>query len=329
MRASPTCVVGLFLAAVPSARGDWVDLKSGVALRGIDFKEIPAARGEKRAAFTLESGEVITLNLADVFAVRKSPPGESVDFDGRQVTLREKIHSLRLAAEKRRKEAIKQVETWAAGGKTAEAAREAIAALPAAERERVLAAVLAGSGSRAARALAARELSAHKTPAAVGSLAVAAVRDASPSVREASVVSLKSIDDPATGERFIPFLRSSTPSFRVRAAQGLETFPHRSAVPVLIDTMRLVWDGFGRGFFSQTEDRAYINDYNLVSGGTGFSIVEVADPEIRTVSTGVVLDVKVQKVELEVRLRALRKITGQDFGTDMKAWRGWWKENGS
>ena len=92
--------------------------------------------------------------------------------------------------------------------------------------------------------------------------------------------------------------------------------------------MRLTYSGFGRGFFAQVTQRAYIADYELVSGGTGFSIVEVADPIVRTSQTGVALDVKVRKVEMVARLRALVKISGQDFGTDLKAWRAWWQKEG-
>ena len=84
--------------------------------------------------------------------------------------------------------------------------------------------------------------------------------------------------------------------------------------------MRLTYSEFGRGFFAQVTQRAYIADYELVSGGTEFSIVEVADPIVRTSQTGVALDVKVRKVEMVARLRALVKSSGQDFGTDLAAW---------
>jgi general secretion pathway protein D len=46
-----------------------------------------------------------------------------------------------------------------------------------------------------------------------------------------------------------------------------------------------------RVFVSIITQRAYIADYNLVSGGTGFSIIEVADPEVQTFQEGVILDV--------------------------------------
>jgi general secretion pathway protein D len=46
-----------------------------------------------------------------------------------------------------------------------------------------------------------------------------------------------------------------------------------------------------RVFASVITQRAYIADYNLVSGGTGFAIIEVADPEVQTFQEGVILDV--------------------------------------
>src|SRR5262245_22587362 len=124
MRASSVLVAGILLASVPCARADWVDLKSGVTLRGIDFKTVATrnAGSSGRALFTLETGDVIALDPADVAAVRKSPPGETVEFDGRQVSLREKVRLSKLAAEKRRKEDVKKVEAWARGRKDAETA---------------------------------------------------------------------------------------------------------------------------------------------------------------------------------------------------------------
>jgi len=46
-----------------------------------------------------------------------------------------------------------------------------------------------------------------------------------------------------------------------------------------------------RVYVSVITQRAYIADYNLVSGGTGFAIIEVADPEVQTFQEGVILDV--------------------------------------
>ncbi len=46
-----------------------------------------------------------------------------------------------------------------------------------------------------------------------------------------------------------------------------------------------------RVYVSVITQRAYIADYELVSGGTGFSIIEVADPIVATFQEGVILDV--------------------------------------
>ena len=46
-----------------------------------------------------------------------------------------------------------------------------------------------------------------------------------------------------------------------------------------------------RVYVSVVTQRAYIADYELVSGGTGFSIIEVADPVVQTFQEGVILDV--------------------------------------
>ena len=114
---------------------------------------------------------------------------------------------------------------------------------------------------------------------------------------------------------------------RTRAANAISLFPQREVVGDILGTMRKTWAGFGRAYTMQVTQRAYISDYELVSGGTGFSIVEVADPVVQTNLEGVSLDVKVRRVELVARLRALHKITGQKFGTDLKAWQNWWEKN--
>ncbi|MCZ6792121.1 MAG: hypothetical protein O7J95_00740 [Planctomycetota bacterium] len=46
-----------------------------------------------------------------------------------------------------------------------------------------------------------------------------------------------------------------------------------------------------RVYVSIITQRAYIADYELVSGGTGFAIIEVADPVVQTFQEGVILDV--------------------------------------
>jgi hypothetical protein len=321
MRRSITLALTFALSSPLSA--DWVDLKDGTALRGVEFK-----RAGKQCVFTLEDGRTVSLRAAEVAGVRKSPPDERVEFRGNAVTLAEKVKVLKEEAKKREREAARDLEAWAAGKQGAEAARERFAALDPVDREHVLAAVLA-KGTKPARRLAARELAAHKSKPALAARARAAVKDADRAVRSESLDAIEAAGGGSdAGASFAPYLSSASSPERTRAALAIERFPSRDAVPVLIETMKLVWDDFGRGFFFQGEQRSFIKDYNLVSGGTGFQIIEVADPEVSTVTTGVVLDVKVRKVEMVARVRALREITGQDFGADVKKWREWWKSEG-
>jgi hypothetical protein len=191
----------------------------------------------------------------------------------------------------------------------------------------VLSRVLAGSRLAAARRLASRELGKHASSNSVAGLARSAMVDDYRSIRDQSLNSLKKINSEQTAMFFTPGLRNENPHVRTRAANAISVFPNRAAVPELLTTMRMTWSGFGRAFTMQVTQRSYIADYELVSGGTGFSIVEVADPVIRTNLEGVALDVKVRQVEMIARVRALHKITGQDFGTNVRAWEQWWAKN--
>lgn len=318
-------VVILPLVVVTPLLGDWVTLRSGKTLRGLDLRK----RGQMYR-FTLEDGNEISFRVGDVTSVRKSAADETVEFRGKRVTLREKIRTLQAEERVREKRAIRDLDTWARGKKAAGAARDRFQALPEKAREKYLATALAKSSLKKTRLLAAQQMAgARDARLARLALSQAAIHDSYRSVRDTCLRYLKIFRDPTVGDSFIPYLRSSSPEQRLRAANALSVFPRRRAVPVILDTMRLTYSGFGRGFFSQITQRAYIADYELVSGGTGFSIIEVADPIVATSQTGVALDIDVRKVEVIARLRALTRITGKDYGTDFDRWRRWWREEGS
>jgi hypothetical protein len=313
--------IALALSASP-AHADWVSLHSGEYLRGIDIK-----RHGKDYRFTLESGETIDVAASNLRHHEKSPPAEKVEFRGKEVSLREKVRTLQEEQKARDLRFVQLIEVWARGKEGAEAAEKEIVALPSAEQERYLGRALRESRYGGTRRFAARRLGDIKSAPAKRSLVEAALQDEYRSVRDTSLVALKVHGDSSTGASFIPGLGHPSPSVRTRAANALAVFPDRRAVPALIDTVRIAAQGFGRGYMMQVTQRAYIADYELVSGGTGFSIVEVADPVVQTSLTGVILDVKVQQAEIIASLRALHRITGQDFGTDVAKWKAWWEAN--
>lgn len=301
---------------------DWVVLRDGRRLHGVDLER----RGD-RYHFTLESGRTVAIPGRLVERHEIGPPDETVQLDGKPVSLREKIRHARREAERRETAQVDLLERWARHGETprGEEARREFEALSAPERERALGAALARSALRVARALAAEKLVAFKTSHAVQALAAAAVRDTDRDVRRASLRALRVIRHERTSDYLIPHLASRQERHRVRAANALGAFPGERAVPALLAVATKRWSDFGRSYFFQGTQRAYIADYELVSGGTGFSIVEVADPVVRTTQTGVVLDVNVRTVELRAYSRALARLTGEDFGTDMRRWASWWK----
>ncbi len=316
----------LVLLSCPSLLGDWVDLTSGVSLRGVDYKE-----QEGFVTFVLEDGKPIRLAKGMVASHRKSAPDEKVEFRGGEVTLREKVRILREEAARRRKESLRDLEAWARGSGEAAAAEARLRALPVEERHACLsAALLDKSKGKEVKVLAARELAAPDLDDRAADrvrrlLAHGAVSDPQEPVRTACLGSLKTLGDPGAADRFIPYLESPSSDQRIGAMRALEELPSVKAIPILLGSARLTWSGGGRSFFFQGEERAYVADYELISGGTGFSIVEVADPVISKVTTGVVLDVKVRRVEMEARIRTLRKIVGRDFGPEIERWRDWWR----
>lgn len=335
--ATSTVLLGSLFLLADVATADWLDLRSGEHLRGLGLKQQGGAY-----RFTLETGEPILIPQSEVFHLEKSSPGEKVDFRGRQMTLRRKIELLQKERQARAERMVRRLERWAQAGQTADDARREFAALPAAERATFLTRCLRKSRIGAARRLAVRELTvlagdAAAAPRGAGkpmgkremafALARAAIVDPYRSIRKESLTALKTIAHPDTATFFIPALRSRSSTRRQHAADALAVFPDRRAAAPLVDAMRYTWSAFGRSYFFQGTQRAYVADYELVSGGTGFSIVEVADPVVRTMTTGVVLDAHVERVEVRRYRNALRKITGQDFGTDFKRWKKWLAEH--
>ncbi|MCZ6603087.1 MAG: HEAT repeat domain-containing protein [Planctomycetota bacterium] len=183
------------------------------------------------------------------------------------------------------------------------------------------------SADKPVRIYAARELGQIGDEQAMRPLAQLAIEDRYKSVRVHAVQALKAIGSPETVVPFIEKLNSNNQYHRLHAVEALSVFPDRRSVYWLIKTWRGISGGFGKGYIMDATMRAYISDYQLASGGTGFVAVEVADPELGTLTTGVVFEVKVQYVEIAARTQTLAYLTGQSSGYSKKSWAKWWNDN--
>ena len=311
------------LFGVP-AQADWVTLTDGSRVQGVDYKK----RGSGYL-LTIESGKAVFIKAKNIVSYTKSPRGETVEFRGKNVSLRQKIMVVKREHKDRQKQLLRAVERWAAGSKGSQEARTEVLARPDQEREVLFGRTLSTSRQAAARRLAAEHIAAFKTNHARESLAITAISDRSPIVRASALTALGTVKDETVGELFIPFLASRDKNFRIRASSALQTFPTVRAVPALITTiLKKVWTGGQRSYFFNGSQTAYISDYELVSGGTTYTLTEVADPVVKFNEAGVVLDVKIHKSEQELHLRTLERVSGQNFGADMGAWKNWWKNIG-
>ncbi|HAK94980.1 MAG TPA: hypothetical protein DCM87_08240 [Planctomycetes bacterium] len=311
----------VFVAGPVSA--DWVTLKDGRRVRGIDYRPCP-----KGHLFTVEDGRIAFIKADQVVSHEKSPPGEKVEFRGAQATLRAKINALRKEREAYHAEMRDAIAAWARGGKNAEERRAFVMAQAAAEQELHFGRTLAESRLTTARRLAARELERFRTDHATGALAVAMIADKDADVRASALAALEKRRDPKTGEHCIPYLLSADKDLRIRSSMALQAFPTIRAVPSLFLTIHKIWTGGQRSYFFQGAMRAYIGDYELVSGGTAYTLTEAADPIVRFSETGVVLDVKIARSEETIHIQTLETITGRSFGKDAGKWREWWKTAG-
>ena len=311
------------LLAAHAARADWVTLKDGRTIRGVDYTP---ARGGR--LFTTEKGDRVFIRDENITAFQESPPGELVEFRGEPVTLRAKVMTLRREIEARRRDTMASIARWAAGGDAAGDAPARVTALPCREQELCFGRTLAESAAPHVRLFAAEKLAAFKTPHARRALTVAVVADREPAVRDGSLQALTVLNDPLTGMEFARLLQSRDRSQRIRASEALRSFPVYRAVPMLIVMIRKTWTGGQQSFFFQGAHHAYISDYELVSGGTTYTLTEVADPIVKKAATGVVLDVKIARSEQVIHLQTLERITGLRYGGNMDLWTQWWEQTG-
>lgn len=173
----------------------------------------------------------------------------------------------------------------------------------------------------AAQALAARDLQAGRERHTVAALATAAVREAKKEARIELFRTLRALEAPDVSVLFMQHLADGEPARRVRAALALGVFRDRRSVPVLVEYLTQMVSGFGKATIAVTIERATISGWRMASGGTGATVVEVPEPEIGVVRTGVVMEVDVKRVEISYAVSVLQDLTGESIGADPGAWK--------
>ncbi len=253
----------------------------------------------------------------------------NVEHEGRWISVAEMERLQEAAADHRELAAAEAaLRTASRADREPEAAAAALAEfrqLPESQKRYALARGIRADEARA-RQFAVRLTGELEGKRPARSLTQLAVSDPRRSVRDEALRVLRDWDDPDTALSFIPYLQSQDDRERVNASRALNVFPDRRAVPALITTTETIWAGFGRAYIMQVVQRSYVQDYELVSGGTGLVVSEVADPIIDVMIEGIVLDVDVRRAEAISRIATLERITGQNFGTNFEAWATWWKK---
>ncbi len=174
-----------------------------------------------------------------------------------------------------------------------------------------------------------RELGNLADPAQLPLLSRIAALDQTRTVRDEALRALKGSNHPDVALSFLPYLSDPSEDVRIHTANALSVFPDRRSAANLMQVSQAVWAGFGRVHISNIVQRAYVADYELVSGGTGNIVQEVADPVVETFVEGVVLDIAIRRVIAEwgAYAGALQRSTGQRFGANTERWASWWKDS--
>ncbi len=180
------------------------------------------------------------------------------------------------------------------------------------------------------RLYAAEELGRLGDPLAVPALLRRAIDEDDDAVRHAVVDALAIINEPSTVHPLGRALSSRYANVRVRAAEALGGLGDPMAAPYLITRWEKRSGDFPRAYFANVRQISYIQDFDVEVAQTSF----IADPIIGVLQEGVVQAVKVEateqtftRIERPAFVGALQKLSGQNFGNDVRAWRSWWREN--
>jgi hypothetical protein len=257
----------------------------------------------------------------------------------------ERASALRRASVEEVRQLIRRAAVSSDAGLRDEARRR-LEAFPAGERRAPALEALAATDARV-RAVGAAELGRVGDDDVVTPLARRVVLDTAADVRRSAAEALGAIRNPSTGAAFLALFQGGNLAAKIRAAEQLAVFPERRAVPALIAA--LAWA------LEPPEE------ISLTTGGPGSvappgpvvvpggTVVRPGTPPPGGVRPGtlppvrgmvlprVVTSVPIRRDPAESAARealadacvsALRACTGQGYGRDAEAWRGWWVRSG-
>lgn len=158
------------------------------------------------------------------------------------------------------------------------------------------------------------------------------VLDASSDVRGAAIALSRPLAD-ADVDYLATGLEHGNAKVRIRTAEALGELGNPAAVKLLVlaaphATKGLAAadgaDGSVRGHIAIIEQRAYVRDFDVEVAANSF----IADPQIDTLNSGMVLDVTIHGVFSEPVIvgsyrKALQRLTSQDPGSDPRLWPQW------
>jgi len=180
------------------------------------------------------------------------------------------------------------------------------------------------------RAYAAEELGRIDDPLAVPALLKRAIYDDDETVRVAVVDALREIDEPSTVHPLGRALDSKSVEVRIRAAEALGRLGDELAAPYVIKKWTARSGDFPRVYFAQVKQISYIQDFDVEVAQTSF----IADPVVGVLQEGVVQAMKILATETTITTvervayqDALGSLSGQELGSDVRAWTRWWNEN--
>ncbi|MEK7447920.1 MAG: HEAT repeat domain-containing protein, partial [Planctomycetota bacterium] len=191
---------------------------------------------------------------------------------------------------------------------------------------------LVNSSHQEAKLYATSELGQITDPRSAYPLVNTTLYDKSLKIRTEALNSLKQLKPARAENFFIRNLDNESPLIRSRAVAGIQQVGSPKAAGVLIKKLIMTYTGFGRGHIYIGDQFSYIKDYDIIIAVPPSAMV---DPIVATVNEGIVLDVDVIRVDVEITIetertvigRALNQLTGQDFGPDANKWAAWWNEN--